>query len=249
MKNIFALILLLLAYSQNVFCISSGLNDDLPFIACEVCRYAVNELVSKINEERLLHPKHKLDETRIAELIEGLCESEAADSWIRKLDIVSNSNGEVTLVGPGGIAKCNEECSSISRSCTHLLDNEIDPDDISSLFWKLAGSLTVSEAQERICTKMSKRCARATKKSIKKRFDYVFTPLTEKELQMEKLMAQMKEMGMSGNMKSRDEMMMDMLNSGEMDDMIEDEPLDEYNDPEDDSPSSGLHPKGGNIEF
>ena len=63
-------------------------------------------------------------------------------------------------------------------------------------------------AQKKVCSNMSKRCKTPTKHMDVKtaRIDIPFKAQTEKEIEMESMMAKMKEMGLSSTMYGREDM-------------------------------------------
>ena len=129
--------------------------EDLPYIECEVCERVVTELVNKANQLRddVQKTKKPLEEFRIVEFMENMCQTEnvTTGEWMRKLDIIETANAKygsgkyLKLMQPGGVAKCNSECATIAKSCQKLFDDEIDPDDLSSLLWKKVVSLDVAK--------------------------------------------------------------------------------------------------------
>ena len=147
--------------------------DELPHIACDVCRRAVSNLVDAVDDMRDHAPYKKIDEMQIAEIIDDICNpEEEIGYWIRKLDIVSVQKKGDTFLNmeePGGIflniyrlilesphimcrtwigiSKCETECKTISASCVDLFEEEIDRDDLSALLWKNKNN----KAQIKVC--------------------------------------------------------------------------------------------------
>lgn len=184
------------------------LPNDLPLIACEVCEKSINELYNQIEDARKKAPYNKLEEIQVLELLDKVCkDNEESGEWIRRLDIVEKKeSGKVylKLTHPGGISKCEQECATVARSCSDLFDEDIDKDDLSALLWK--GDHEKAEVIEKVCKKWSKRCP--NKKTVsKKRIDYVFKPISDKDLEMEQLMAKMEAAGLGGmSMYNKDDM-------------------------------------------
>ena len=119
--------------------------EDLPYIACDVCEASINELYSATQSARSLQPKNKLDEVDIVVLIESICNpASTTGEWIRKIDIIESTLKDkrvLSLIEPGGLAKCGNECATIAKSCQNLLHEEIDADELSALLWKNKSSL------------------------------------------------------------------------------------------------------------
>jgi hypothetical protein len=190
--------------------------QDLPYIKCEVCERAVAELITAVdtikeeNKQQFKKSNKPIEEVKILEIIENLCKpTNETGSWIRTLDIqeqVTDKKKYLHLVEPGGYSKCKTECLTIAKSCENLFEKELDIDDVSAMLWKK--SLTVDEAQEKICYKMTKRCGKFPE-SVSgnyKRKDFRFEAMEEKEYEMEKMLASMKAMGLGGSMYNRDDM-------------------------------------------
>lgn len=190
---------------------------DLKHIGCDVCNRLVGELYESVVEMRKAAPYNKISEEDIQEKIEGMCKSdEKSGEWIRELDIVSKTTdkGEfLELSAPGGISKCKEECNVIVESCTSLLEDEVDADDLSGIIYK--NKLSRKELKSKVCREWSGRCSSKAKPISYERKDYPFEEISEKDLQMEQMMAQMKAAGLGGmNMYNKDDMENMMANGG-----------------------------------
>ena len=115
--------------------------------------------------------------------------------------------------------KCEHECLSMQNSCQRLLDDEIDRDDLSALLWK--GTKTTPELENVVCKTWTNRCNKKPGK-ISNRVDYEFTVISERDAQIQELLATMEEQGMGGmNMMDRDSML-DQLDGDEYGDMYGD---------------------------
>ena len=113
---------------------------------------------------------------------------------------ITTVGGNVGLKGQEGASKCEHECKTIKKSCIDLIDEDVDRDDVSALLWK--GKLSNEEMIGKVCSKMSNRCpsknTKASQAAAKERHDYPFIEISEKDLEMERLMAQMQASGMGG---------------------------------------------------
>ena len=184
---------------------------DLPLIACDVCRQVMTELYTITDNFRQeLTGKQKLEEIKISDAMDNVCEeAEDAGAWIRHMDI-TKSGSAVVMKGMDGVSKCEEECLTIKRSCNDLLEEDIDRDEVSALLYK--GKMKDEDFVKRVCQDMSERCptknTKANQNASKNRVDYPFNEISEKDLEMEKLMAQMKSSGLGGgmNMYSREDL-------------------------------------------
>jgi len=184
--------------------------EDLPLIGCDVCEYVIKSAYNSIQEKRsLLSSKKKLEEIEVENVIEGICKPDNEyGSWIRKIDIVpikEKGNTYLKLQEPGGVSKCKNECETIAKSCKNLIDEEIDVDNLSGLLFK--DKIAVDVAIEKVCKKL-KRCKKRLPLSGKdgKREDEEFDLISEKDLEMEKVMAQMQAAGLGGSMYGRDDL-------------------------------------------
>ena len=185
--------------------------SDLPLIACDVCKQVMTELYTMTdNLKEELTGKQKLEEIKISDAMDNVCdEAQDAGIWIRHMDI-TKSGGTVIMKGMEGVSKCQEECLTIKRSCNDLIEEDVDRDEVSGLLYK--GKMKPENFVQKICQDMSDRCPTKNTKAIqnaaKNREDYPFVEISEKDLEMEKLMAQMKASGLGGgmNMFSREDM-------------------------------------------
>lgn len=116
------------------------IKGDLPHIACEVCERVVDELLQAVQNAKKNNPKGIVDELEIVEIIESITNpTKEGGKWIRKLDIIETTVKDknfLSIVEPGGIAKCQNECATIAQSSQILLQDEIDADELSALIWK-----------------------------------------------------------------------------------------------------------------
>jgi len=209
--------------------------EDIPYIDCQVCERTVTELFLAANAARETKPKKKLSELDIIVLIEGINNPKnQTGEWIRKLDIkevFDKGKRYLSLVEPGDLSKCKVECLTIAESSRRLLQDEIDADDLSALLYK--NKVTVEEAKDKLCKKWTSRCKprRKSMSSTYKRIDEAFEAVSEKDLEMERLMASMESMGMGANMYSPDDLPGMMGGGDEEDDGYADPygaPIDPY---------------------
>lgn len=115
--------------------------EELPYIACDVCKKSMKYLFEVINEAREVAPFKKLDEVDIVERLDELCNpTNETGSWIRYQDIaedkLAGGNRHLRLIEPGGKSKCKEECTTIAKSCEVMFEDDIDRDDISAMLWR-----------------------------------------------------------------------------------------------------------------
>jgi len=212
---------------------ASADRKDLPLISCSVCTSVsyvlydfaqqMHQEVNDANEQRKLVKSRntairRLDENMLIEVLEGVCKPESVHGeWMRHLDIVEidtiqpdkSPTGEykkLALEWHETEGKCGNECHTIALSCSKL-QNELDLDELQSLLYSF--KLSRDDIQGRICKKLSARCRTEDKSYLADsvvRNNEAFHEMSDKDIEMEKLMEQMKAMGMSGNAYARDDM-------------------------------------------
>ena len=208
---------------------------DLPLVSCSVCTslaYILYDFVSQAHNEvaeankqrKLLKSRNtgtkiKLDETVVMDVLDGICTPENVHGeWLRHLDIIE-IDGERPVKAPAGEykklvlewhdaeSKCGAECQTLALSCSTLLQDEVDVDELQALLYSF--NLSRDDIQARICKKMSKRCRKDDKSYLMgtiARSDEKYVEMSEKDVEMEKLMEQMKSMGMGGSAYAREDL-------------------------------------------
>ena len=209
---------------------------DLPYVSCDVCGAVVKKLHEQVTYNRELYgPKSpkgkKMPEEVVSDILDNVCEAEKeGGEWIRYYDIVSSAvdskdtKRKLTLESNESPGKCKKECQTIKKSCENLLESEIeDRDDLQALlyvdkkFAKYSGEKGATDLVDHVCKKMVSRCKKSRTYSTAKydREDEEFVAVSEKDMEMEKLMASMQGMpGMEGQGLS-------MFNREDMDSMMD----------------------------
>lgn len=198
------------------------LKKDVPLIDCEACELVVDVLEQTVTNLRDDAPYNKIGELDIMETIEKICDpKDKTGKWTRMIDITENDDRSLSLIRMDSPSKCEHECKTISYSCNSLLDDEIDKDDLAAMLYMQ--KLDIKEMVKKVCIDWSGRCdSKGSSKKMgpkRKRLDYEFKPIEEKELEMEYMMASMNAMGMNGEIYNRDEMMASMGGMGGLGDM------------------------------
>lgn len=213
--------------------------DEVPLIACPTCDYfsrALHDNLKKLQIEANNSNK-RISETKVEELLESMCDATSVNGrWIRKLDIdiaKENSKSYLTLTAPGigsGISACGNECATIVRSC-EMIYEEGDLDDFLFFIWKKTKNKndipTSKELYQHICMESgSKRCAKKPKEYKKPkgklhRENEEFHPISEKDLEMEELLKNMRDSGLGDglNLYDKETAMERMMNEYGMEDM------------------------------
>lgn len=215
------------------------IKEDLKHIKCDVCKTVANTLWNSISEmvKDLPPGKKHVEEIEIIEVLDTVCnpENSTVGDWMRRLDITVREDGNtkhVVVVEPGGKAKCGAECATMAKSCNTLLEDDLDSqDDVLAALYKR--KMTLDKFEESMCKKWSSRCKKESKGmplTFQRLHDEEFVPMSEKDIQMEDMMAMMKSMGMGGQMMGRDQMMDQMMDENDDEDMLGDGYQAAYND-------------------
>lgn len=130
----------------------------------------------------------QLSEDTILEEIEKLCNpQQEAGYWIRELDI-QEANGQIKLVGQNGKkGECRRECHTLTKACEESI-NVVDTDLAEALY---RGKLTLSQLTNQVCHEQTDACKKVTKHTARK-FDEAFVEISNKDLELEKLMDKMR---------------------------------------------------------
>lgn len=236
---------LVLMFQQSQFALAKkvkpmAVKSELPHIACQVCERLSTQIYDGLVElKAATKPNRRISESAIEAMLQGACDPEKKTGyWIRKLDIIEGKEGKnvyLSLTEPGGMTKCKNECATIAKSCDQLLEDELEFDELLFFIWQRTKNNndlpTRDEIKKYMCTEAGEK--RCTKKPVpystigknrKPRVDEVFSPQTQKEIEMEELIVNMGEMGQGMRMMDRDSMMSEM--EEEMESEMEDNGLD-----------------------
>ena len=204
-------------------------HDDLPAIGCDVCYKSLESVYLKIQDKRESNTRKHVDELEINLYLDGICSlSDELGKWMKQIDIVENSDKTLLLAVQNGYGKVNTETKTIAKSCLDLFEEEIDREELTELLYNNNKSL--GEIQEELCTKRTSRCAKKKKYLKRKRTDYEFMPMEEKDVELEKLIFEMQKSGLGGmgmNLLHRDDMMPADPYADEYEDMEEGDMLSE----------------------
>ncbi|CAM9495667.1 unnamed protein product [Pylaiella littoralis] len=170
---------------------------DLPAIKCGVCQALAEHLHEKVAEMRQEAPFGKVHEDDISTAVEGACDPETKEGrWITQVDIVEEG-GYLELKKPGGFFHCKEECETIAKSCSLLVEEEVDVEELVVALWK--NKLGASELQKEACGEWSDRCEGKRVKAPKDRKDFELEEKSAKDFavaeMVEKLQSTMGGMG------------------------------------------------------
>lgn len=138
-------------------------DTDVPYIACDVCKKAVEKIFNLTMEAKENAPYKKLKSITIDTILETMCLTDTeAGKWIMEQDIVNSTTAGgamyLQLITPGGQTRCKEECKALTKSCEKLFDEELDMEECSLYIFKRQNELELATLQQFVCNKMSKRC-------------------------------------------------------------------------------------------
>lgn len=167
--------------------------DDLPYIACDVCKLIADYTHSIA---QMQHVQSK--EGDMADFLGSICvPSQFNGRWLQEVHIEEKqvSGGiQLTVVKPGGMSYCNNDCRTVARSCDRLLNEELVLEDISAFLWKGRKSIDGESVEAKMC---GQRCDPQEQKLypyVRREHGETFTSMTDAGVDMAKL----SEMGQSG---------------------------------------------------
>lgn len=132
----------------------------------------------------------KLSEEEILNIVEKTCDPDSEHGkWMRYLDILE-SKDTLKLQEHSNVGRCREECKTIGRSCEQSI-GDIDT-DIGEILWQ--NELKLSPFINEVCHSLSSVCKKAkSQKFVKgKRKDFKFIEMTQKDIDAEKVLANMR---------------------------------------------------------
>eukprot|EP00752_Nemacystus_decipiens_P004119 g3768.t1 len=179
---------------------SSPSKGDLPAIKCGVCQGLAEHLHEKVAEMRAEAPFGKVHEDDISTVIERACDPDTKDGrWITQYDIVEEG-GYLELKKPGTLSHCKEECETIAKSCSLLVEEELDVEELVVALWK--NKLGASELAKEACGEWSDRCGGKRVKAPKGRQDHEFEEKSEKDFEVAEMLERLQNSmgGMGGGM-------------------------------------------------
>ncbi|CAM9176962.1 unnamed protein product [Scytosiphon promiscuus] len=168
---------------------SSPSKGDLPAIKCATCEGLVEFVYDRVAVMREEAPFGKVHEDDISTLLEGCCDPDTVDGrWITQYDIVEEG-GYLELQKPGGLSHCKEECETIAKSCSLLVEEELDVEELVVALWR--NKLGLPELQKKACGEWSDRCGKKRVKAPKGREDFEFEEKTAKDFEIADMMAEL----------------------------------------------------------
>lgn len=122
--------------------------------------------------------------------------------WLTAYDIVEtpvDGGIALSLERQASFGKCATECHTIRKSCSNMLDKELDTDELVAAVWKVSrGKTELSKVVERFCVKETGRCRKG--KGAKplepgSRTDEAFSPRSLKSIEAAELAQRVNEDG------------------------------------------------------
>ena len=186
--------------------IARAVKSDLKYVKCQVCQ----ELAKNLNREAnaLRDAKgSKLTEADVLEKVEKMCDVETEEGeWLIKHDLQEKGAELKMVYMDGKFGACNSECKTMQRACEDIVGDR-DTDVAEAIFTD--PTMKRAALQAFLCNDAAstKACAKKPPPLPADRAPGpAFEEKTEKDIQMQRMMKQMKAMGMGGTMYNRDDM-------------------------------------------
>lgn len=177
-----------------------AVKSDMKYIQCEACEKTAEAIHRAVGDLRSALPKWKtLTEIEILDMLEKICLSDAeSGEWLAKLDL--QEDGErLRVVEMPTVGDCRRECATLTRVCSELVgDHDVDLSEL------LVRGAELPEVTHVLCRVWSGACSQRAPPLTAPRPDGEdFVPLDEEELRMRRMLANMQQQGMSGEVFDR----------------------------------------------
>jgi hypothetical protein len=178
---------------------------DIKFIRCQVCEALAKNAHRQAKSLRdAVKPGKKVSEMALLEVVESLANPvKEQGEWINKIDLVEEGS-KLSLVEQDQVGECNSECKTVAKAAEEII-GEHDT-DLAEELWK--GNKNRAQLTKWLCYELTNSCKTKPPPLPKDRKPGpTFKEMDEKDLQMQRLMANMKESGLGGTMYDRDTIM------------------------------------------
>ncbi|CAD7705086.1 unnamed protein product [Ostreobium quekettii] len=180
---------------------------DIRYIKCGVCEHLVREALRGVKRIAAdVKPGKKVEESEIMDMLDNLCDPDAAGAegeWIARTDLVED-NERLLLVDMPQVGECGTECRTVARACVDMLD-DFDVDLAEALF---KGEKKRAALTDEFCRQSGRPCSKKPPPLPQTRpRGPGFKALTEEEIRMKKMMREMSDMGLGGQVFDRDSAM------------------------------------------
>ncbi|KAL4458892.1 hypothetical protein ABPG75_013757 [Micractinium tetrahymenae] len=178
---------------------------DIPYIQCQVCELLAKNAWKQVKEMmKAASPSNKVDEMKIIEKMEKITTAWRPEGeWIAKLDLVEEGD-TLAVKEMDQVGNCGIECKTVERAAEQIV-GEHDTDIAETLF---TGRKTRAQFNNWLCYELSGVC-RAKPPPLPKDREPgpPFSPQREDDQNLERMMGQMQDSGMRGQLWSREELM------------------------------------------
>ncbi|KAL4423179.1 hypothetical protein ABPG77_000312 [Micractinium sp. CCAP 211/92] len=178
---------------------------DIPFIQCQVCELLAKNAWNQVKEMRkAASPSKKVDEMQIIERMEKITTAWRPEGeWIARLDLVEEGD-RLAVKEMGVVGNCGVECKTVERAAEQIM-GEHDTDSAEVLF---TGRKTRAQFSNWLCYELSGVCRSKPPPLPRDREPGPpFSPQKEGDQNLERMMGQMQDSGMRGQLWSREELM------------------------------------------
>lgn len=199
-----------------------GRKEDVQYIKCQACEALAKNALRQVKAAREgLKPGKKLDEMTIIEKVEKMTNpSKDEGEWIAKTDI-EEEGPTLKLVEHSEVGECNSDCKTIAKAVEAVIGDS--DTDIAEELWK--GTKNRSQFTNWLCHKQTGSCrSKPPPVPADRKPGPAFKVMDAQEAQMQKMMDNMKEMGMGGQLWDRDSAMQEVA-KGELGDDYDDDEI------------------------
>ncbi|CAG9461622.1 unnamed protein product [Pedinophyceae sp. YPF-701] len=180
-----------------------AVRSDVPFIKCGVCEIVAAELVkgtARVKREK----KFAFRVEDVHDVIEEVCDIKKGGEWAMRVDLFEDGDG-LTVILPGGISRCGQECSTAVRACRDVIE-ETDVIELAEELY--SGKITAGDARKSVCRRLSTACDEDPPPVPKTRKPGPpFKPMTSEEIKVWEMIKKVDGMeGVKPEVLSRDEM-------------------------------------------
>lgn len=208
---------------------AQAVRSDLKYIRCEVCEQLAKQAYRQVSAfkkeaaEKQMKHERKVKELDLLEKIEKMTNPlKDEGEWLTRLDLVEQGS-KLTLKEMPDQGKCGPECKTIQSAAEAIIESA--DTDMAEKLWQ--GKLTRAQFTKWLCKEATSSCKQKPPPLPKDRpVGPAFEAVDPEEIKMQKMMAQMKEMGMGGQVYDRQQAQR-MAKSG----MEDEDDYDEDDDP------------------
>lgn len=185
---------------------AKAVRSDLQYIRCEVCEQLAKQAYRQVSafkkeaaEKKMKHQR-KVKEIDLIEKMERMTNPlKEEGEWLTKVDLVEEGS-KLLLKEMPQQGKCGTECKTVQSAAEAIVESA--DTDMAEKLWQ--GTMSRAQFTKWLCKEATYSCKRKPPPLPKDRpAGPAFEAADPEDLKMQKMMAQMKEMGMGGQMFDR----------------------------------------------